>query len=85
MAALSNADRGVVWSDAMRYFSQSGDVLAVKKADLRAAVDALDTFLDTNAATINAAIPQPARGALSASQKALLLSYVIAKRYLRGS
>ena len=72
-------------SDAMQFFSRSGDVIAVKKADLRAAIDALDAFMDANAATLNAAIPQPARGALTAGQKALLLSYVLAKRYIRGS
>ena len=58
-----------------------GTLAPLAKADLRAAVDAVDDFLDANAATINAAIPQPARGALTTKQKALLLMYVVAKRY----
>jgi len=49
---------------------------------LRAAVDAVDTFLETNASAINSAIPQPARGVLTTKQKALLLMYVIGRRYV---
>jgi hypothetical protein len=58
---------------------------AVTKADLRAAVDALDDFLNTNAAAINTAIPQPARGALTTTQKAKLLMFVIRQRYVKGA
>jgi hypothetical protein len=58
---------------------------ALTKDDIRAALDALDTFLHTNAATINAAIPQPARGALTAPQKARLLKLVITARYINGA
>jgi hypothetical protein len=51
------------------------------KEDLKAAVDGIDDYLDTNAALMNAAIPQPARGILSNAQKAQLLSYVALKRW----
>ena len=81
MAVLSDADRGAVWADVMRQLSDARDPCAITKADLRAAVDALDTFLDTNAATINAAIPQPARSGLTTPQKARLLAYVALKRW----
>ena len=89
MAVLSDQDRKDVWADLMRRADLNvratpamGSIL---KADLRAAVDAIDDYLNTNAATINSAIPQPARGVLSQQQKAALLMFVIAKRYLSGS
>lgn len=50
------------------------------KADLRAAVNAVDDWADANAVGFNTAIPQPARGAMTSKQKTLLLSYVILKR-----
>jgi hypothetical protein len=85
MAALSASDLAFTLTRVMQFFSQTRETLgAVKKADLQAAINALDAFLDTNAATINAAIPQPARGALTQAQKARLLSYVIEQRYMRG-
>lgn len=85
MAVLVDADRAAIWAEFMTDRSRVGDSMPLLKADLRAAVDALDSFLDTNASTINAAIPQPARGALTTAQKALLLQYVVAKRYLAGA
>lgn len=80
MTVLSEQDRIAAWTEFMRD-ANTGTFGALSKADLRAAVNALDAFLDTNAATINAAIPQPARGALTTRQKALLLMYVVARRY----
>ena len=86
MAILNNEDRKKTWAEFMtlgphRTGQEFGGVV---KADLRAAVDGLDDFLNTNAALINAAIPQPARGALTVQQKALLLQLVISRRYLRA-
>lgn len=63
-------------------FHEIGDRLGITKPELRAAINALDTWLNDNAAAANAALPQPARGALTVEQKAALLSYVIARRYL---
>jgi hypothetical protein len=86
MAVLPDTDRFEVWAQMM---SDQGNITgqpfgALVKADLRAAVNALDDFLETNTATINAAIPQPARAELTVQQKALLLQFVIARRYLRA-
>lgn len=80
MAVLPPAQRFAVWAEFMKS-RESGTVENLLKADIRAAVDALDSFLDTNAATINAAIPLPARSRLSAKQKARLLALVISRRY----
>lgn len=83
MAVLGNADRRDVRDEFMRT-PEPGDTFGIVKADLRAAVDAIDQWVDDNAASFNAAIPQPARGALTVRQKARLLSYVIAKRFVRA-
>lgn len=82
MAVLSEEQRKKAWAEFMydRFVSE-GQLGNLLKTDLKAAVDALDDFLDTNALTINNAIPQPARGALTTKQKALLLMYVVATRY----
>lgn len=79
MAVLNEFNRAALWAEFQR--ADTGALGAVSKADLRAAVNALDDFLDTNAATINSAIPQPARAELTVKQKALLLMFVIARRY----
>jgi len=86
MAVLSEEDRSTIWSEFMQSSpKKTGQNFgAVLKADLRAAVDALDAFLEANASQINAAIPQPARGELTKEQKALLLQFVIERRYLRA-
>jgi hypothetical protein len=78
MAVLVDADRIAVWAQWMHLNTED---CSCAKADVRAAVDALDTFMDTNAAAINSAIPQPARGALTTAQKARLLAYVVIRRW----
>jgi hypothetical protein len=84
MAVLVDQDRFDVWADYMRDRAV-GAMAALTKPELRAAVNAIDVWLNDNAATLNSAIPQPARGALTQAQKALLLNFVIAKRYVKGS
>lgn len=80
MAVLSDSDRQALWADFMRNFP-AGESCGITKAELRAAVNGLDDYMNTNASAINQAIPQPARGTLTASQKARLLVWVIRKRY----
>lgn len=83
MAVLPNADRIAVWEQWMRE-NKAAVTGALTKAQLRAAVDALDDFLNTNATNINNAIPLPARTSLSAAQKAALLNYVVLRRWGAG-
>lgn len=83
MAVLADADRKECWAEFMR--DPEGVIAGLTKAELRAAVDALDDFLNTNATAINNAIPQPARAQLSTVQKAKLLMLVIYKRYVKGA
>jgi hypothetical protein len=77
MPLLDDANRKQVMAKWMR--DQFGTV-SITKADVRAAVDALDAWVDTNGAAVNTAIPQPARGALSLAQKSLIFCYVVMRR-----
>ena len=81
MAILDEASRVAVWAELMRKYSSDGNNIGITKQDLRAAVDALDDFMDDNAGTINNALPEPAKGSLTPAQKALMLSFVVLKRY----
>ena len=83
MAVQTDQQRQDGWADLMQQ-TPTGVTYAITKLDLRAAYNALDQWLSDNAATINAAIPQPARGALSASEKARLFAKVIHDRYTKG-
>ncbi len=85
MAVLSDADRAALWAEFQADCSRGREPLPLSKTDLRAAVDAIDAWLNTNASGLNTAIPQPARGALTAAQKAKLLKFVVTKRYLTGA
>lgn len=82
MAAMSNQNRFDCWADFMR---TEEAFLGLTKAELRAAIDACDQWASDNAAAFNTAIPQPARSALTATQKARLLSLIIRKRYTTGA
>ena len=79
MATMDEGNRAGCWAEFMR----EGGV-SITKAELRAAVGALDDWFDTNAATLNTALPVAARTGLSTPQKARLLRAVIARRYLSG-
>jgi hypothetical protein len=81
MAVLPDADRVALWAEFMRDQSASRTPMGLTKADLRAAVDAADAWADSNAASFNTALPQPARNALTAKQKALLLMVVLRRRW----
>ena len=50
------------------------------KTACRAAIDATDDWIEANQAAYNAAIPQPLRSALTASQKAWLFHMIAAAR-----
>ena len=82
MAALTTADRQRIWRGLMRYWSARHEPIgAITKADLQAAVDATDAYIDANAGAFNTALPQPARAQLSAAEKNLLFCTVALLRY----
>ncbi len=85
MAVLSDADRAIVTTAFMSQCSGERRTFgAVVKADVRAMFDALDNFLNTNAATINNQIPTAAKTALTANDKALALQLLLQQRYRSG-
>lgn len=81
MAQLSDTDRARVWRGLMRWWSNLREALAaLTKQQLRDAVNATDTWIDDNQASYNAALPEPARNALTTSQKTLLFCAVALAR-----
>ena len=87
MAILSEADRQDCFQEFMEQTSAKGEhyQAPLTKADVRAAVDAMDQWLSDNAASGNQAIPQPARSGLSTAQKARMNSIIVLKRWGAGS
>lgn len=79
MAALPDNDRIACWAESMQPNGIGG--VALTKAQLRAAVDAIDDWVDANSTAFNSAIPQPARSVLTAKQKAALLMLVVQRRH----
>ena len=77
--ALSDLNRTHIWERIMR--EQSDRWGALTRADLKAAVVAVDDFFYANATAINTAFPQPARAELTAKQKAMIVGYVALRRW----
>jgi hypothetical protein len=84
MAVLSDTDRNAGYVEFLNLRNLDRDALEITKPNVRAAFDALDDWVNSQQATINAAIPQPARAAMTTSQKAKLLIAVLNRRYLSG-
>lgn len=53
---------------------------ALTKPDFQAAVAACDQWVEDNQAAFVAALPQPFRGGTSATEKTLLMCYVLMRR-----
>lgn len=82
MAVLSDPDRAALSALMQSDWSNDRESFAgISKADLRAAINAVDAWVDSNASAYNTAIPQPVRAALTAKQKARLLIYVVKRRW----
>jgi hypothetical protein len=77
MAALSDTARKKLWA---LFMSKGHCPGAISKTALRAAVDDLDDWVEAQALTINAALPQPFRAAATSDQKAILLAYICLQR-----
>lgn len=78
MATLPEADKLQVWRGLMRYLSFGW---AGTKADLKAAVDAADMWIDINQANYNNNLPLTFRDNATQSQKSLLLAAVMLRRF----
>lgn len=84
MAVLNAADRLAGYFAYMADRNAARDGLELTKPNLKAAFDAVDTWIDANMASFNAALPLPARTALTTPQKAKLLVAVVERRFLSG-
>lgn len=82
MAALTAPQRLAVRALWAADISNRREAFLLSKPDLDAAIAAADTWVDSNAAAYNAALPLAARNGLSPAQKSELLLYVIRKRFL---
>lgn len=85
MAVLTDEQRREAWREWMETTSRLGIECAITKAELREAFDAIDTFFEANKATINNALPEPAKSSLSPQAKALLLAILLRVRYDVGA
>ena len=75
MAVLSDADRARVHRGLMRFLSlyaQEFPVDGINKADLRAAINDTDDWIDSNQANYVASLPQPFKTASGANLKLLV-------------
>ena len=81
MAVLIDNDRITMMQKFAQDMSGTRTAVSIVKADLRAAVNAIDDWVEANASAFNTTIPQPARGALTTQQKAKLLWYVVQRRF----
>ena len=77
MAVLPSADR---LRTAAQWMRDQAEAAPFSKADLRAAVNAVDDWCEANAASYNSALPSAFRSTASATQKSLLLAYVVMRR-----
>ena len=81
MAVLTNVDRKELWAEFMRYSSSIWEWIGLNKAELRAAVDATDSWIDSNQAGFNNALPAAAKSNLTQKQKVRLFLEVAKKRF----
>ena len=81
MALLTPVERDKVTAALCRALSEERIPAGYIRDDLRAAVDATDQWIEDNQASFNAALPQPFRGVASQQEKALILLYVVWKRF----
>ncbi len=65
---------------ASREFNDLAKTANMHLDDLKAAADVADQWADNNAASFNAALPEPFKSIATADQKTVLLAYVILER-----
>lgn len=75
MAILDETTRQGIRNYAMRRWGYS-----ILKDDLRAAIDATDSWIDSNQASFNAALPAAAQSGLTLTEKTVLFCVVALRR-----
>lgn len=81
MAAMSNADRITAARNwVQRIFVEAGQTANMDGPAIKAAVDAVDDWVDANQTSFNTALPEPFKSTANLAQKSLLLAYVVMRR-----
>jgi hypothetical protein len=63
-----------------KVFVQQNQTAIVDTAGLKAAIDAVDDWVDANLTSFNNSLPEPFKSRASVAQKASVLSFVVSKR-----
>lgn len=82
MAHLPDTARAKLWAEFMRTLSSFREQVSIGKVDLRAAIDAADTWVSDNEASYNSALPAAAQAGLTTAQKDRLIVLVSTERLL---
>jgi len=78
---MTNTDRiAVMRQFAKKIFQDAKATANMDTVELKAAVDAVDGWVDANRGPYNNALPAPFKTTATPQQKALLLTYVVMKR-----
>mgnify|MGYP001578012282 CR=1 FL=1 len=86
MAVLIDAERAIVYADFMNTVNENGETCGgYLKGDLKAAVNAVDLWVENNKVSYNTALPEPFKSSATAAQKARLLMWVVRHRFLKGA
>lgn len=80
MATLPELNREAVRSRLAQQWSQDFVTVAITKAQLKAAVDAMDIYINNTAVAANNALPAEAKALLSKKMKAELYEAVLIER-----
>lgn len=81
MALLTNTQRREIWMEYQEEISRLLETINISKSELKAAVDAIDQWIEDNSASFNQAIPLPARTELTARQKIRIFAAILKKRF----
>lgn len=84
MAVLADSNRIEVRRELTGELSNNRVPINLTKAQIKAAVDAIDTWIDNNRTSFNNAIPEPAQSILTTTQKVRLFLFVLSKRFNLG-
>jgi hypothetical protein len=81
--ALTDNQRKEIWMEFMRQASNRQELIGttLTKIELRSAVNAIDNWIDSNAASFNNALPNPANTQLTNKQKYEIFKMVLTLKY----
>ena len=81
---LSEPERELVFLNVEEDYSKNRIPTSLSRQDLRAAVAAIDDWIDANLASFVAALPQAVRDGTTTRQKVRMFQHAIAKRWEVG-